>query len=309
MAKLSFIIPVFNSVSSLPRLISSLLKQDKECEFLFGVEPSNDGSLEYLESQAKLDDRIKVVKNQACLGPLDNRVNLIRLAKGEFVAFADADDYLKEDFSKVALSCFDEDIDALNVGYFVEYKGKISKGPLLGVRSKLVSGTKACKILLNDISIRGFLWNKVFRKGLFHNDVLLLKGKFMFEDTPLVYSLFSKARKVKLIPTPLYVYVKGDSSLTSSKNKDRARNHINSFALIKYYSTRLGYPYNKDFASSYPRIYLSLLLDFHLSRKAGLNKKEKKELKKKLRMLKGKDFPCLEEFSSSLFPLESIFDD
>lgn len=309
MCRLSFIIPIFNSISTLPRLISSLLKQTKDCEFLFGVEPSSDGSLEYLEKQAREDNRFKIIKNQTCLGPLGNRVNLIRLAKGELIAFADGDDYLKEDFSKIVLSNFNEDIDALNVGYFVEYKGKINKGPLLGVRNKVVSGSKACRMLLNDISIRGFLWNKAFRKELFHNDVLLLKGKFMFEDTPLVYSLFSKARKVKLIPTPLYVYVKGDASLTSSKNKDRARNHITSFALVKYYSTRLGYPYNKDFASSYFRIYLSLLLDFHLSRKAGLDKEEKKELKKKLRMLKGKDFPNLEEFSSSLFPLESIFND
>ena len=306
--KLSFLIPVYNSVSTLPRLVTSLLKQEGDIEFLFGVEPSKDSSLNYLIDKQKEDNRIKVIVNETKLGPLGNRINLIRHASGDLIAFSDSDDYLASDFAKVAISGFDDGIDVVCLDYLVEYKGKIKKNLFRPRRKQVLTGEKACKKLLKDASLRGFLWNKVFRKELFHSDnLLLLKEGMMFEDTPLVYSLFSSSRLVKILPYPLYIYVKGEGSLTSSENKDRAHNHIDSFAVIKYASTKLGYPYNQDFASSYSRIKLSIFFDLYLSKKDGLSKDEIKMEKKRLRMVKGKDFPNEDHFSSSILKMESIF--
>ncbi len=125
--KLSFLIPVYNSVSTLPRLVTSLLKQDGDIEFLFGVEPSKDSSLNYLIDKQKEDNRIKIIANETKLGPLGNRINLIKHASGDLIAFSDSDDYLASDFAKVAISGFDDGIDVVCLDYLVEYKGKIKK--------------------------------------------------------------------------------------------------------------------------------------------------------------------------------------
>ncbi len=308
MPKLSFIIPTYNASSTLPRLLRTLLGQEEaDCEFLFGVEPSNDNSLIYLKEEEKRDSRIKVYENKTRLGPLMTRLSLIKEAKGDFIAFADSDDYIDCSFSKRMLSYFDKDVDAVCSSFYIERYGKRKKYPFSTRRVKELSRKQACKKLLMDISVRGFLVNKVFRKELFFSSsLLLLRGKGPFEDFPLVYSLFSKCKKVVLLPFPLYIYVKEGESMTSSLSINRAKRHLDSFALVKWGSIKLGEEYHKDFLSSYFRIKTSLAYDLSLSKKAGLTKEEEKEIKRKLRLLKEKDFSSLGEFSDSIFPLEHI---
>lgn len=308
MPKLSFIIPVYNASPTLPRLVRTLLGQEEvDCEFLFGVEPSKDNSLSYLKEEEKRDERIKVFENLTQLGPLKTRLSLIKEAKGEFIAFADSDDYLDYSFSKTMLSYFEDDVDAVCSSFYIEGNGKRKKDPFSIKRIKKLTGKEACKKLLMDTSIRGFLWNKVFRRRLFDDpSLLLLKGKGPFEDSPLVYSLFSKCKKVIVLPYPLYIYVKEGETMTSSISPERAERHLNSFALIKWGSLKLGEEYQKDFASSYFRIRASIYFDLSLSKKANLTKEEKNEIKRKLKLLKGKEFSHLDEFSNDIFPLEHI---
>ncbi len=308
MPRLSFIIPVYNASSTLPRLVRTLLGQEEtDCEFLFGVEPSVDNSLFYLKEEEKRDNRIKVFENKTQLGPLKTRLSLIKEAKGDFIAFADSDDYLDCSFSKRMLSYFDKGVDAVCSSFYIERNGKRKKDPFSIRRIKELSGKEACKKLLMDTSVRGFLWNKMFRKELFFSSsLLLLKGKGPFEDSPLVYSLFSKCKKVILLPFPLYIYVKERESMTSSLSIYRAKRHLDSFALIKWGSTQLGEEYKKDFLSSYFRIKASITYDLSLCKKAGLTKEEKNEIKRKLKLLKEKEFSSLVEFTDSIFPLEHI---
>ena len=288
MPKISFIIPCYNSLKTLPRLLDSLLNQEeKDLEFLIGLEPEQDETLEYLRKRSLLDPRIKIHQNKTRLGPLDTRIALVKKAKGQYIAFADADDYLDKRYVSRILQEFKKDVDVVTCSYYVEKDGKKHIDPFAPKINRLVSGKKAMSMLLMDASMRGFLWNKVFKRELFDGNLLLLKGRGSFEDTPLVYSLFSRANKVAIIKDRLYIYVKGvPSSLTSLADKGRAARHIESFNLIKSEAKKLGVSYQKDFRRHYLRTKMSLSYDIFLSKKAGLSKEEIKELRKKAKELK-----------------------
>lgn len=95
--KVSVIIPVYNAEKYIQECIQSLLNQTiKECEFIFIDDGSTDKSREMIEYYQKKDKRIIFVsqKNQ---GVSVARNQGLKLARGKYIGFVDADDYIKED--------------------------------------------------------------------------------------------------------------------------------------------------------------------------------------------------------------------
>ena len=90
--EISVVMPVFNSEKYLSIAIESVIEQSFEnFEFLIIYDDSYDNSLEILESYAKVEPRIKIVKgnNEGISGALNNGINL---SDGKFIARMDADD-------------------------------------------------------------------------------------------------------------------------------------------------------------------------------------------------------------------------
>lgn len=95
-AKVSVIVPVYNTEQYLPKCIESILKQDlTEIEIICIDDNSDDNSLDILERYAKKDARLKVVKQEnGNIGPGAARNKAIDMASGEYIAFVDSDDYI-----------------------------------------------------------------------------------------------------------------------------------------------------------------------------------------------------------------------
>lgn len=98
MPKISVIVPVYNGEKFINKCLDSLLFQDlKDIEIIV----INDGSVdqtEYLIRRRKIaDERIKLV-TQTNAGVSAARNTGLRLARGEYVAFCDADDTYDRDF-------------------------------------------------------------------------------------------------------------------------------------------------------------------------------------------------------------------
>ena len=93
MAKVSVIIPVYNSKDYLAECIESVISQTlKDIEIILIDDGSTDESLNICESFSKLDSRISILR-QKNKGAGEARNNGLRNAKGEFAAFLDSDDY------------------------------------------------------------------------------------------------------------------------------------------------------------------------------------------------------------------------
>lgn len=95
--QVSVIIPNFNCKQYLAKAISSVVRQHNiECEILIIDDGSTDGSVEWLNKLQQSLPNMRVIKQQNC-GVVSVRNKAIELAKGDYIAFLDADDYWTED--------------------------------------------------------------------------------------------------------------------------------------------------------------------------------------------------------------------
>jgi teichuronic acid biosynthesis glycosyltransferase TuaG len=90
---ISVIIPAYNSEHTLEEAISSAMAQSwKDLEILVMDDGSTDDSSRIARELADLDDRIRLLPNEKNLGVEATRNRGLDLARGEWIAFLDADD-------------------------------------------------------------------------------------------------------------------------------------------------------------------------------------------------------------------------
>lgn len=93
--KISVIIPVFNAEKYISECIESLLSQTlRECEFIFVNDGSSDKSKKIIEKYMESDERIALI-DQANKGVSAARNRGLSIARGEYIGFVDADDFVK----------------------------------------------------------------------------------------------------------------------------------------------------------------------------------------------------------------------
>lgn len=98
MIKISVIIPVYNSRLYIEKCINSILLQDfTDFEIIIVDDGSNDGSSEICDSLSKKDKRIKVYHKKNG-GICEARNYGLKYAKGEYIAFSDHDDLVRQGF-------------------------------------------------------------------------------------------------------------------------------------------------------------------------------------------------------------------
>ena len=91
--KLSVIVPFYNGKSYICRCIDSILPQlDDDMELIVSDDASTDGTFEYLCGRYKDEQKLVIIKNAVNRGPAGARNAGIRMARGEWIAFCDADD-------------------------------------------------------------------------------------------------------------------------------------------------------------------------------------------------------------------------
>lgn len=99
MPKVSVIMPAYNAVGYLEESIKSLLAQSfNDWELLLVDDCSKDDTSKLAKKIASQDKRILFVQKEFNSGSADTRNTGIRMAKGEFIAFLDADDLWDPNF-------------------------------------------------------------------------------------------------------------------------------------------------------------------------------------------------------------------
>lgn len=124
--KISIIIPVFNSEKYIEKAIESILIQSfKDFEIICIDDGSTDNSLEICYGEAEKDNRIKII-HQENKGVSSARNKGIEVAKGDYIAFLDADDYYANDALEIMYNdAIKENADAAFYNHFYDYDGKI----------------------------------------------------------------------------------------------------------------------------------------------------------------------------------------
>ncbi|MCQ2742883.1 MAG: glycosyltransferase family 2 protein [Bacilli bacterium] len=295
--KISLICPLYkNDPNYLKIALDSFVSQtgDSEKELIVVVDPPY-GDCQSLLLEYEGKQNIKVIYNKERLGLVASRKMAIDAAQGEYIGFLDGDDYISPSFCEKMVDALDKtSSDMADCSFYrISPNGKESKN-LFRTKIGVFSGLKACDQLLADANIRGFFWTKVYKKEIIlqaMEDIKIPNGQ-LFEDFPINFAAMSKCEKVVLIKDRLYHYRKSEGeTLTNQKRKDRAEQHLVTFALARHYADGLG---KKEYVSLFKkhllRTKMSIWFDISLSKKAGLSKEEIGIIKSQTKLL-GKNGP------------------
>ncbi len=101
---ITFVIPAYNAENYIERSASSVLAQThRELELLIVDDGSTDGTWEVLGRIAAADSRVRIYHKENG-GAASARNLAIREAKGEYLGFVDADDYIAPDMAEIMLA-------------------------------------------------------------------------------------------------------------------------------------------------------------------------------------------------------------
>lgn len=205
----SVIIPLYNKETTINKCISSIINQSyKKIEMLV----INDGSTD--KSRKKLydfkDERLHVFDTPN-RGVSNARNYAISKAKGEYIVFVDADDYIGEHYIECLIKEMGSEVDYLVTGRTEVYSEK-----LVRYNINLYCGKK------NDIPkefyINGFchpVWGKMFRKDIIDKYHIKFSNITISEDSVFNIDYLSHCSVVKFIQSNEYYYVHyGSNSLT-----------------------------------------------------------------------------------------------
>jgi len=246
--KISIIVPVFNVEKYLIRCLTSLVNQTlNSIEIIIVDDESPDGCSKICDSYALNYDNIQVIhKENEGLGFARN--SGISIAKGEYIAFVDSDDYVGLDaFEKMYDAVKSNNADTCLCGFKrLKNNGNIINNPQ-PFGSLVISGNNNIrqKVLLNMIGSPPDYWDDIYLMmavwmGLYSLDLIkrhsiyfCSERVFISEDIIFDLDYYAVSEKVVLIEAMDYVYCENDASLTVAYKKDRYVKQIILFVEIE----------------------------------------------------------------------------
>lgn len=233
---ISIIVPVFNSAPFLERCLTSLLEQSyKNTEIILVDDGSTDNSPTICDLFAEKESRIVVI-HQKNLGVSVARNTGITCARGNLLAFIDADDYISTQMIEKLFNRITSDqADVAICGYKkVDEKGNELR--VITISDAVVSGKQAIKMhYQNTAGIMVLPVNKLYHKKLFEH-IRFPEGK-RCEDEALFYRILDLCERVSILSEPYYCYVQHENSFMGGVYKVARLDGIEaSFERYLFYS-------------------------------------------------------------------------
>ncbi len=207
--KVSVIVPVYRVEKYIDRCMKSLLKQTlRDIEILCICE-KEDSSFQKLCDYEKADGRVHVIKKKNT-GVSSARNAGIQAAKGEYVAFVDADDWIERYALKILYAVarrYEAQIVAYGIWPTIEPKGdKRGMFNYSPNRNVLYRGS-GMKALFYERGSRPYIGNKFYERRFLEENRILFDEKIdIGEDQLLQFEAFGKADTVCFIKDKLYHY-------------------------------------------------------------------------------------------------------
>lgn len=207
MAKISVIVPVYNAGATLDRCVRSILDQTYEdFELILVDDGSKDGSGSICDRYAEVDSRVKAL-HKTNGGASSARNSGLDEAKGEWVTFCDADDWVDSAWLMTYVQHM-HDCDLVGQGICFD-KSLISGSVEPSCAGLQYAGT--VKDFLNEmanIGIVGYTVIKCFKRSVIELNGLRFDTGFKYhEDEEFVLRYLACCGYVVSVETPGYNYI------------------------------------------------------------------------------------------------------
>ena len=207
--KVSIIVPVYNTEAYLSKCIDSILNQTySNIELILINDGSTDNSESIIKKYSSANSNIKYI-TQKNSGQSKARNKGLEVATGDYIVFADSDDFLESNMIEELIKPFseDNDIEITICNYYIYYsKNNKIKNVLFQnnipdlKRAYLIEAPGPCF--------------KIFKKNLLKD--FAFPEDIIYEDLACIPYLIAKAKKIYYVPKYLYYYRQHSNSIVNS---------------------------------------------------------------------------------------------
>ena len=245
MEKVSVIVPVYNGEKSIERCAGSILNQDyPELELILVDDGSRDRSWEIIQAIAAADHRVKAI-HQENGGVSSARNRALAEASGAYVQFADVDDWLPMDATKMLVREIEAQSAELVVGDFYRVvDGNVSEKGSIEMGGALTLQQYANAMMLSPADLYyGVLWNKLYRRDIIEQYSIRMDENISYsEDMIFNLEYLLHVKSVAILKAPVYYYQYTKGSLVDQS--------LNLSSTIKMKKSVIGY-YNEFFRKTF----------------------------------------------------------
>ncbi len=218
MAKVSVIVPVYNTQDYLPDCLNALTGQTLEdIEIVLVNDGSTDDSQRILEEyKAKYPDKIKLIVKEN--GGQATARNLgIKECSGEYIGFADSDDRVDVTmFEKMYELAKRTDSDMVECHYHYQ---QVVDGGIVELKTRgNIRKYGSRKNMFIDPQVSP--WNKLYRRQVLMEDGVDFPEGLIYEDTAFYIKTIPFVEKQEYLDEKLvYYFLRGNSTMNANKSR------------------------------------------------------------------------------------------
>lgn len=228
--KISIIVPMYNSESTIGKCIESILQQTlSELEVILVNDGSTDNTLDICKKYSKRDSRIVVV-SQENKGLISARKRGVEISSADLIGFVDSDDWIEKDMYENLYEIYNNyHVDVVSSGIFRDYieeqytnevLDNFEQGYYENI-NKTVYPYMLWNKKINDFGIYCTLVNKLFKREILKTVYDNIDERVFYgEDCLTFFSYMMRCKKIYILNKSYYHYVINHNSMCS-KTDDR----------------------------------------------------------------------------------------
>lgn len=240
MIKISVIIPIHDQNNELDKCLYSVCNQifNEEYEILCILDSPNYECIKIVNKYK--NNYSNLIKTYYCE---NHDVGLTRnlgidKAKGKYLFFLDGDDFITFNcLSTLFFKSEETKADLTMANYSLYMKNnKIKNFNFMKLlKCGVYNSSDLIDNVIEDTKIRGFIWNKLFKKDMIiNNKIRFLPYNLVIEDRPFLLLSIIKSKNICVLDENTYFYVQHKNSIVNSTNKMIfLQKYINSDFLCK----------------------------------------------------------------------------
>ena len=210
---ISIIIPVFNGEQFIEKCLESVMNQTyKDLQIIVIDDGSTDNTYQILKDYRRKDLRIEII-HQSNGGVSKARNTGLESAKGQWLCFVDADDYIETDYCENMLNTVKElDADVLIAGEIES----VSYDSYLHDKNKLIQACLSYDEQSFPFNIDA-PWGKIFKLSTIKdNNIFFPERLTRSEDAYFCMSFYNYANKISYLNYSGYRHIEREGSLCRS---------------------------------------------------------------------------------------------
>ncbi len=228
--KVSIIIPVYNVESYIVQCLNSLINQTlNDIEIILVDDCSTDTSGTICDEYAAKDNRIVVIHNQKNIRQGLSRNKGIDIAKGEYIGFIDADDYIDSDFYEKLYTAVEINKSDISKTEAIKLHSDGRKIKQLNLNKKIRNGIKNKTPLFLLFTHQH--WTAIFKRDLLINNGIGYPDIRNAQDNVFLLHVNYFAKSISLVSDTFYYYRQHSLSTVSVKEEPFFNSILQSFKL------------------------------------------------------------------------------